>query len=84
MGLLKIDKSKLKDPVVKTTPENVEEANKALFHATMNLPQAALHCGMTQREMKMTFREYLKRHPIDYEQTEDALEVPWRKEQSNK
>ena len=41
---------------VKTTPENVDEANQALFHATMNLPAAAAHCGMTQKEMKMTFR----------------------------
>ena len=32
---------------VKTTPENVQEANEALFHATMNLPHAAAHCGMT-------------------------------------
>ncbi len=56
--------------MVKTTPFNVEEANKGLFHATMNLPTAAKHCGMSQREMKMTFREYLKYHPpIDiYEQ----------------
>ena len=30
------------------------------FHATMNLPNAAKHCGMTEREMKMTFREFLK------------------------
>jgi hypothetical protein len=56
---------------VKTTPENVREANEALFRATMNLPQAAVHCGMTQKEMKMTFREYLKYHPPiqDSEQT---------------
>jgi hypothetical protein len=33
----------------------------------MNLPDAARHCGMTQKEMKLTFREYLKYHPIDYE-----------------
>ena len=45
---------------IKTTPENVKEANEALFHSKMNLPQAAEHCGMTNREMKMTFREYLK------------------------
>lgn len=51
----------------KTTPQTVEEANWALFHATMNLPAAAAHCGMTQKEMKMTFREFLKYHPIDYE-----------------
>lgn len=48
---------------VKTTPENVKEANEALFRATMNLPAAAAHCGMTHKEMKLTFREYLKYHP---------------------
>ena len=52
---------------VKTTPENVEEANWGLFRSAMNLPAAAAHCGMTQKEMKMTFREFLKYHPIDYE-----------------
>lgn len=52
---------------IRTTPENVSEANWALFRSTMNLPAAAAHCGMTQKEMKMTFREFLKYHPIDYE-----------------
>ncbi len=52
---------------VKTTPQNVNEANEALFRATMNLPTAAKHCGMTQKEMKLTFWEYLKYHPRDYE-----------------
>ena len=51
---------------VKTTPRNVEEANYSLFRASMNLPTAAAHCGMTQREMKMTFREFLKTHPMCY------------------
>ena len=67
MGLLVIDKTKLVEPVVKTTPENVAEANEALFRATMNLPAAATHCGMTEKEMKMTFREYLKYHAPDFE-----------------
>jgi hypothetical protein len=57
----------LKDIPVKTTPENVKEANEALFYSKMNLPSAAKHCGMTQKEMKLTFREYLKYHPKDYE-----------------
>ena len=52
---------------VKTTPQNVKEANEALFRATMNLPTAAKHCGMTQKEMKLTFWEFLKYHPRDYE-----------------
>jgi len=57
---------------VKTTPENVKEANEGLFYATMNLPTAATHCGMTQREMKHIFREYLKYHDKNFEVTEDA------------
>ena len=67
MGFLKIDKSKLVEPKVKTTPENVKEANEALFRAKMTLPAAAKHCGMTQKEMKMTFLEYLKYNKPDYE-----------------
>jgi hypothetical protein len=66
MGLLKVDRSKLVEEKVKTTPQNVNEANEALFHATMNLPTAAKHCGMTQKEMKLTFWEFLKYHPRDY------------------
>ena len=65
---------------VKTTPENVKEAHEALFHATMNLPAAAAHCGMTQKEMKMTFREYLKYHDQDFEITEDATSLSRREE----
>ena len=56
----------------KTTPENVEEANEALFRATMNLPTAAAHCGMTHKEMKLTFWEYLKYHDPDYEVPENS------------
>ena len=67
MGLLKIDRASLYEVPVKTTPENVREANEGLFHAKMTLPAAAKHCGMTQKEMKLTFREYLKYHPADYE-----------------
>ena len=67
MGLLNIDKSKLLEVKVKTTPELVNEANFGLFRAKMTLPAAAKHCGMTQKEMKMTFWEFLKYHPVDYE-----------------
>ena len=65
---------------VKTTPENVEEANEALFRATMNLPNAAAHCGMTHKEMKLTFWEYLKYHEPDFQITEDTTEIPRGKE----
>ena len=67
MSLLKIDKSKLVEPKVKTTPENVKESNLSLFRATMNLPTAAKNCGMTQKEMKLTFWEFLKYNEPDYE-----------------
>lgn len=59
---------KLRKPKpVKTTPENVKEANESLFHSKMNLPQAAEHCGMSNKEMMLTFYEYLKYHPPTYE-----------------
>ena len=76
MGLFKTDLTKLIEPRVKTTPENVAEANEALFRATMNLPTAAKHCGMTEKEMKLTFWEYLKYHQPDYEIFEDTPQVP--------
>ena len=60
----------------KTTPQNVKEAHEALFRATMNLPAAAEHCGMTQKEMKMTFWEYLKYNHPDYEIPENTIEIP--------
>ena len=66
MSLLRINKAALYEVPVKTTPENVKEANEGLFHAKMTLPSAAKHCGMTQKEMKLTFFEYLKYHPPTY------------------
>ena len=65
----KIESSTLVEFRVKTTPENVNESNEGLFHNKMNLPAAAKHCGMTQKEMKMVFWEYLKNHPPTYDNT---------------
>jgi len=62
-----MDLESLVESRVKTTPQNVEEANKGLYRATMNLPTAAKHCGMTQKEMKLTFWEFLKYNKPDYE-----------------
>lgn len=67
MNLYKVNRASLYEVPVKTTPENVKEANEALFHVKMTLPAAAKHCGMTQKEMKMTFLEYLKYNKPDYE-----------------
>lgn len=66
MNFYKINKSDLYEHPVKTTPQNVKEANEGLFYAKMSLPTAAKHCGMTHKEMKMTFLEYLKYNPINY------------------
>jgi len=44
----------------------VKEANEGLFRAKMTLPAASKHCGMTQKEMKLTFFEYLKYNKPDY------------------
>jgi hypothetical protein len=66
MNLHKISYKTLKEEPVKTTPENVKESNEALFMARWNLPKAAKHCGMSQKEMKLTFWEYLKYNPITY------------------
>ena len=67
MSLLNINMNDLVEPKVKTTPALVEEATFGLFRAKMTLPAAAKHCGMTQKEMKMTFWEFLKYHPTDYD-----------------
>lgn len=56
----RINYKTLKEEPTKTTPENVKEANEGLFFSKMNLPQAAKHCGMSTKEMKLTFFEYLK------------------------
>jgi hypothetical protein len=66
MNLLKINKTSLYEVPVKTTPQNVKEANEGLFRSKMTLPAAAKHCGMTQKEMKLTFFEYLKYNQPDY------------------
>lgn len=66
MNLYKLNYKDLKALPVKTTPENVKEANEGLFYSRLNLPQAANLCGMSIKEMKLTFFEYIKYHPITY------------------
>ena len=67
MNPYKINYKQLYEHQVKTTPENVKEANEGLFRSKMTLPAAAKHCGMTQKEMKLTFFEYLKYNKPDYD-----------------
>jgi hypothetical protein len=75
MSFIKTDKSNLVEPRVKTTPQNVQEANEALFRAKMTLPAAAKLCGMTHKEMKLTFWEFLKYNKPDYEISQDSPQV---------
>jgi len=77
MNLYKIDRKNLYEVPVKTTPQNVAEANERLFRAKMTLPAAAKHCGMSQKEMKLTFFEYLKYHAADYQIPEDTSTLSW-------
>ena len=72
--VFEINLSTLVEERVKTTPQNVKEANEGLFHNKMNLPTAAKHCGMTQKEMKMIFWEYLKYNPTTYEDNKQISE----------
>lgn len=51
---------------VKTTPENVKQSNEGLYYAKMNLHEAARNCGMTPKEMKLTFYEFLKYNPPNF------------------
>jgi hypothetical protein len=67
MNPYKINRANFYEIPAKTTPENVKEANEGLFRAKMTLPAAAKHCGMTHKEMKLTFFEYLKYNKPDYE-----------------
>ena len=58
----------------KPTPQTVKEAHEAAFTGRMNLIHCAEHCGMTVREFKMTFWEYLKYNPPIYE-TEPTIQL---------
>ena len=46
-----------------------------LFTAKWNLPKAAVHCGLTNKEMKITFNEYRTFHPSTYNIDEETLYV---------
>ena len=41
-----------------------------LFTAKWNVPQAAKHCKLTEKEMKITFNEYCAFHEADFIQEE--------------
>lgn len=62
--------------MTKPNPQNVQEANEAAFGGKMNMISAAAHCGLTLREFKLTFREFLKYNPPTYtRETSEQLSI---------
>ena len=51
------------------------EAMKMLFRAKWNVPQAAKHCNLTNKEMKITFNEYCNFHPAGYKVEDSAIQL---------
>ena len=44
------------------------ESMENLFCAKWNVPKAAKHCNLTEKEMKITFNEYCSLHPPTWEE----------------
>ena len=42
------------------------QSMEMLFSAKWNVPKAATNCGLTNKEMKITFNEYCRLHPATY------------------
>ena len=51
------------------------EAMEMLFSAKWNLPKAAKHCNLTNKEMKITFNEYCNFHDITYIPEDSAIQL---------
>ena len=51
------------------------EAMEMLFHAKWNVPKAAKHCNLTNKEMKITFNEYCNFHDITYIPEDSAVQL---------
>ena len=46
-----------------------------LFTAKWNVPKAAKNCGLSEKEMKITFNEYCNFHPPIYTKFETNLQL---------
>ena len=51
------------------------EAMEMLFSAKWYLPQAAKHCNLTYKEMKITFNEYCNFHNASYHPPPAAIQL---------
>ena len=61
--------------MTETNPQNVREAHLAAFTGRLNMVKCADHCGMTLREFKMSFREFMKYNNPTYEDNSEQLEL---------
>ncbi len=52
---------------------NTRKSMEMLFSAKWNVPQAAQHCGLTVKEMKITFNEYCRFHKPLWEDTNQLI-----------
>ena len=59
------------------------EAMEMLFSAKWNLPQAAEHCKLTHKEMKITFSEYCAFHEPTYNKFDTAIQLHLNYEQKS-
>ena len=51
------------------------EAMEMLVSAKWNLPTAAKHCRLTEKEMKITFNEYCNFHDTSYRPPPAAIQL---------
>ena len=51
------------------------EAMEMLFTAKWNIPKAAKHCNLTNKEMKITFNEYCNFHAAGYKVEDSAIQL---------
>ena len=51
------------------------ESMEMLFTAKWNIPKAAKHCNLTNKEMKITFNEYCNFHDITYSPEDSAIQL---------
>ena len=61
--------------MTETNPKNVKEAHLAAFTGKLNMVKCADHCGMTLREFKMSFREFMKYNKPTYDDNSEQLEL---------
>ena len=51
------------------------QSMEMLFTAKWNVPRAAKNCGLSQKEMKITFNEYCNFHPAGYRVEDSAIQL---------